>query len=154
MENQRVEKLTTILEELRSSVDDNVASKLDLETCNRIIQRLSSFSSDCVECDQHFIDLEKEIIQLKDKSDTLVEDNFKHQQQKIAAITSHLQNQHNLVTSGYYLSIYMSIGTSLGLVFGLLFGDNIALGLSLGMGIGVAVGVSLDADAKKKGLTL
>ncbi|MFD1849431.1 hypothetical protein [Oceanobacillus bengalensis] len=154
MESQRVEKLKTILEEFRNTVDEKDARKLELGKCNRIIQKLGSFSSECEECFQHFIDLENHIIQLVDKVDELIENDVKHHKQKIDNISSHLQKQHKLVTSGYYLSIYMSIGTSLGIVFGLLIFDNIGLGLPLGMGIGVAIGAGLDADAKKKGMTL
>ncbi|WP_229683204.1 hypothetical protein [Virgibacillus oceani] len=154
MESQRVDKLKTILEEIGNTADKQVVTKLEIEMCNRFIQRLSSFSSDCEVCYQHFITLENHIIQLKDKLDQLAENDFNYQKQTLATISSHLQKKHNLVSSGYYLSIYMSLGTSLGVVFGLLIFDNIGMGLPLGMGIGVAIGAGLDADAKKKGKTL
>lgn len=154
MESNRLDNLHTILDEFRNTVDDKVATKLEIDKCKRIMNRLNSFSSDCEECSQHFMDLEAYIMQLKDKVDNLTEDDFKNHQQKISSISSHLQNQHKLVTSGYYLSVYMSLGMSLGLVFGLLIFDNIALGLPLGMGVGVAIGAGLDEDAKKKGMTL
>ena len=48
----------------------------------------------------------------------------------------------------------MSIGVSLGVVFGLVLFDNIGLGMPIGIGMGVAIGAGLDADAKKKGLTI
>ncbi|MGP4038712.1 hypothetical protein ACTWP4_02205 [Gracilibacillus sp. D59] len=154
MDSQRVDKLKTMIEEFGSSVDEQVARKLELEKCNRIIQKLGTFSSDCKECSQSFVDLENHIKELINKREQLVENDFKHHKQKINHISSHLMKQHKIVTSGYYLSIFMSIGTGVGAVFGLLIFDNIGLGLPLGVGIGVAIGASLDADAKKKGLIL
>lgn len=82
MESQRVDKLKTIFEELRNSVDEKVATKLELDKCNRIIQRLSSFSSDCEECHQHFVYLESHIMQLKAKLEQLTESDFKEHKQK------------------------------------------------------------------------
>ncbi|WP_238343583.1 hypothetical protein [Gracilibacillus saliphilus] len=154
MESERVNKLITLLEELGNTVDQQIASKLEINKCKRIVQRLSSFSADCKECYQYLVEFEEHLLQLKDKKDDFVETDVKYHKQKIASISSHLQKQHKLVTSGYYLSIYMSIGTSLGVVFGLLIFDNIGLGLPLGIAMGVAIGAGLDADAKKKGMVL
>ena len=154
MESQRVDKLKTILEEIRKSVDEQVAKKLELDKCERIIERVNSFSSECTECNQQFNDFENRILQLVAKFDQLTENDIKQHKQKIDTISSHLQKQHKLVTSGYYLSIYMSLGISLGMVFGLIIFDNLGLGLPLGMAIGVAIGAGLDADAKKKGMTI
>lgn len=154
METQRVDKLNAILEELRNHVDEKVVTKLELEKWSRLIQRLDSFSFNCEECNKYFADCENHFVQLLDKSAELIEDDFKQHKLKMITISSHLENRHNLVQSGHYLSIYMTIGTSLGIVFGLVIFDNLALGLSLGTGIGIAIGAGLDADAKKKGLTL
>ncbi|WP_226376967.1 hypothetical protein [Oceanobacillus halotolerans] len=154
MEGQRVDKLNSTLEEIKSTVGEQDSKKMELDKCKRIIQKLSSFSTDCEECYRHFIDLEAHIEHLMDKKDSLVEDDFKHHKQKIGDIRSHLQKQHKLVPSGYYMSIYMSLGISLGVVLGLLIFDNIGLGLPFGISIGLAIGVGVDEDAKKKGLTL
>lgn len=154
MESNRLDNLHTILDEFRNTVDDNVAPKLEIDKCKRIMNRLNSFSSDCEECSQHFTDLETHIMEIKEKVDNFTKDDFKNHHEKITSVSSHLQNQHKLVTSGYYLSVYMSLGMSVGLLFGLLIFDNIALGLPLGMGVGVAIGAGLDEDAKKKGMTL
>lgn len=154
VESQRVEDLYKSLEEIISTVDKQVVSKLEIDKCKRIINRLSSFSTECEVCYQHFTDLEKHVTTLKDKKSELTADDIKHHKQFVSNISSHLQKHHKLVPSGYYLGIYMSIGTSLGIVFGLVLFDNIALGLPLGIGIGVAIGSGLDADVKKKGLSL
>ncbi len=154
MDKQRADKTLSIIRELKHTVNEQVAKRLELDMCERIIQRLSSFSTDCEECIRYFSDLEDHIIQLNDEKDHLEEKNLKHHKQIISNISSHLQQKHKLVTSGLYLSIYMSIGSGLGVVFGLLIFDNIALGLPLGIAMGVAIGAGLDEDAKKKGLTL
>ena len=154
MEIRRVDELITILNELGNTVDDEIAKKLELEKCNRIIQRLGSFSPDCEACDQHFIDLENHLMQLRDESDQLTDEDVKQHQQKINNMCDHLQKEHKLVTKNYYLSIYLSMGAGIGVVFGLLLFDNIGMGLPIGFGIGIAIGAGLDADAEKKGLVL
>jgi len=154
MDNQRVDELKFTLEELGDKVNEEISKKLELEKCYRIIQRLSSFSSDCEACDQHLIDLENHIIQLRANADQLAADDVKQHKQKIDNISDHLQKAHKLVTSGYYLSIYMTMGMSLGVVFGLLIFDNIAIWLPLGFGVGIAIGAAIDADAEKKGMVL
>ncbi|WP_232225555.1 hypothetical protein [Oceanobacillus manasiensis] len=154
MENQSVEKLLTNIEELKTNIDEQIATKLDIETCKRIVTRLNSFSAECEECEKRFIELEGHIMQLLKKKNSLTEDDIKHYTQKVNNITSHLTKKHKLVTSGFYFSVCMPIGTSLGVVFGLLIFENIGLGLPLGIGLGVAIGAALDAKAKKDGLTL
>jgi chromosome segregation ATPase len=154
MNSQRVDKLNTILEEIKNTGDDQVAKKLELDKCKRIINRLSSFSSDCEECNQHLINFEKHIFQVNDKRDHLTESDFKQHKQTLGDVSSHLQKQHKLVTSGHYLSIYMSMGISLGVVFGLVIFDNIGLGIPIGISVGLAIGAGLDADAKKKGMII
>lgn len=154
MEKQRVDQLKAILQDFRDTVDEKVAAKLELDKCNRIIQKLSSFSSDCVVCDQHLLDLENHIIELTDGSKRQEPYDYKQHQQILSYITSHLMKQHKIVRSGYYLSVYMSLGTGIGVALGQAVFDSLALGISLGIGIGVAIGAGLDADANKKGLTL
>src|SRR5690625_48592 len=154
MEKQSVDKLQSILKELEKNMDEKLAQRLELEKYDRIIQRLSSFSPDCEACDQHFTDMGNHIMQLRDKSDQLSDDDVKQHHQKINNMCDHLQKEHKLVTKNYYLSIYLSMGAGIGVVFGLLVFDNIGMGLPIGFGIGLAIGAGLDADAEKKGLVL
>lgn len=153
-DSQYEHKLIAALEELQKNSDEQVATKLELDKCKRIVQKLRSHSDDCAVCKQYFIEFEEHILQLKEKQHSLTEEDFKQHKQTIDNISAHLIKQHKLVRSGYYLSIYMSIGTSLGIVLGLLIFDNIGIGLPLGIGAGVAIDASLDGNAKKKGLVL
>lgn len=153
MVSQQVDKLTTNIEDLRNSLGEKASKKLELDKCNRLVQRLNTLSSECEKCYQHFIDLEIHIAQLIDKSNQLTKTDFKQHSQKLEYISSHLLKEHKLVSKDYYLSIYMSLGLSIGLILGLLF-DNLALGLPIGLGVGVVIGASLDADVKKKGKTI
>ena len=154
MEKQRMDKLQSVLHEVGKNMDEKLAHKLELKKCDRMIQRLGSFSPDCEACDHHFTDMEIHIMQLRDKSDQLTDGDVKQHHQKISNIYGHLEKEHKLVTKNYYLSIYMSMGAGIGVVFGLLVFDNIGLGLPIGFGIGLAIGAGLDADAEKKGLVL
>lgn len=150
MVSPRDDKLITKIEDLRNSLGEKTSRKLELDKCNRLVKRLNILSSECEKCYQDFIDLEKHITELADKTDQLTKTDFKQHSQKLESISSHLLKEHKLVSKDYYLSIYMSLGLSIGLIFGLLF-DNLSLGLPIGLGIGVAIGAGLDADVKKKG---
>jgi F0F1-type ATP synthase assembly protein I len=154
MKIKRADKLKTMLEKLENTVDEGTSKKLELEKCHRIIQKLSSFSADCEACEQYFADWESHILQIRDRADQLREEDVTQHKQKKDNISAHLQKEHKLVTSGYYLSIYMTMGMSLGVVFGLLIFDNIGLALPIGFGIGLAIGAGLDAEAEKKGMVL
>ncbi len=154
MENHRMDQLISMLKELEGIVEKETAKKLEVKKCNRIIQKLHSFITDCEICEQYFNDLESRIIRIRDKEVQLTMGEIDQLKQEIDHISTHLQEEHKLVSSGYYLSIYMTMGMSLGVVLGLLVLDNIALWLPLGFGIGITVGAAIDADAEKKGMVL
>ncbi|WP_027963000.1 hypothetical protein [Halalkalibacillus halophilus] len=151
MDNYQAKNLKTALTEIRNSMDEGDQSKLDLDLYEKVIDKVASYAVECDECKEYLIEMEVHIAQIQKEITSKNEINFKLHKQKVNEFTSHLTNQHNLVTEGYYLSIYMAIGTGIGLPFGLLLFDNIALGLPIGIGIGVAIGAGLDADAKEKG---
>ncbi|WP_010272674.1 hypothetical protein [Paenibacillus senegalensis] len=151
MEAQRVDRLQAIIEELANTKG---AKKLALEQTARIIHRLDSFSSECKECNQFFIQLEEHIAQLAGRGDQLTKHDVKEHTQLINHLTSHLKERHNLVPKGYYIGMYMAFGVSFGLLFGMLLFDNIALGLPIGMGIGLAMGSGMDEKVKKEGRVL
>lgn len=154
MENNLPEKLLKEIEELKTSTDIQIAKKLDLDLFERILKRLGAFSSECEECSQMLNELEEHINQLKARQGQLDKNDFNQNRSKLNSIISHLQKHHKLITEGYYVGIYMSLGMSIGLVLGLTVFDNIALGMPIGMCIGLAIGSGMDADARKKGMTI
>ncbi|WP_245864224.1 hypothetical protein [Fredinandcohnia onubensis] len=149
MENH-VDDIKTNIEKLRSTISKELSKKLDLNKCERVVDKLGSFSEGCVECQQHLLDLKNHFNKMVAKINEIDKDS-NHHKQMIKGIVSHLQKEHKLVPEGFYLSLYMSIGMSIGVVFGLTIIDNFALGISFGMSMGIALGAGLDADAKKKG---
>lgn len=154
MDKKLFDRLIQDLEELSNEIGDINSKRLNITQLIRVVKRLESFSGECEECEKQLSEIGIRINVLKNKQGHLEKFELKEHQQKVNAILSHLQKKHKLVAEGTYLSIYMSIGMSLGLVFGMLIYDNLSMGLSLGMGIGVAIGAGLDANAKKKGLTI
>jgi hypothetical protein len=154
MDKKLFDRLIQDLEELSNEIGDINSKRLNISQLIRVTKRLESFSGECEECEEQLSEIGIRINVLKNKQGQLEKFELKVHQQKVNAILSHLQKKHKLVAEGTYLSIYMSIGMSLGLVFGMLIYDNLSMGLSLGMGIGVAIGAGLDANAKKKGLTI
>ncbi len=154
VEDKISDKLKDDLLVFNEKIGDKNSKQLNVDQLIRIVDRLETFSGDCKECEKYIRECSSHFENLKNHYVEHVEIDFKGHQKKVNELIAHLQNQHKLLSEGYYLSIYMSIGMSLGLVFGIIFSDNLALGLSFGLGIGVAIGASLDADAKKKGLTI
>ncbi|MCH1624459.1 hypothetical protein [Fredinandcohnia quinoae] len=150
MEKQ-IDEIKAMIRTLRSNISINSSKRLDLDKCERMIDRLGSLSVSCKKCQQYLLEVKDTIKQLESNADRIEKLEIKPYKKLMNDIISHLQKEHKLVTEGFYLSIYMSVGMSLGLVFGLTIFDNIALGLPIGMCIGIAIGASLDADAKKKG---
>jgi vacuolar-type H+-ATPase subunit I/STV1 len=148
-----VDDIKTNIAKLRSTISKELSKKLDLNKCERVVDKLDSFSASCEECQQHLVDLKNHFTQLEVNVDE-IDKGSKHHKQVIQAIVAHLQKEHKLVPEGFYLSLYMSIGMSIGVVFGLTIIDNFALGISFGMSMGIALGAGLDADAKKKGNTI
>lgn len=150
-DNTRADELKLKLSELSDSIEPKLSKHLDLEKCERIINRLAEFSSDCEACSQHFSDFENHLSQLLNQIESINKQNIKAHTEAIRQIESHLTDQHDLVSSGHYTGIYMSIGLSIGLLFGLAVFDNIGFGLPIGLAIGLAIGAGKDEEAKKKG---
>ncbi|WP_246320038.1 hypothetical protein [Paenibacillus qinlingensis] len=153
MEN-RADHVKTLLRELRGTVSKPISKKLDLHKCERVVEKLGSFSSSCKDCQQQLLELMNYFILIKENIDRIDDTKLKQYKQLINHITSHLQIKHKLIQEGYYLGIFMSLGMSLGVVFGITVFDNIGLGISIGMCMGLAIGAGKDADAKKKGKTI
>lgn len=153
MDGNRVTKLVKSIGELKDRVGTQTAAKLQFDKCERIVEKLKTFESTCKICETFLLDLEEQISHLV-SMDIYEKETVKEFTKLLGIITSHLQKEHHIVSSGYYLGIYMTMGTSIGMLFGLTIFDNIGVGMALGTAFGVMIGISLDADAKKKGLTL
>lgn len=153
MQNE-VEHLKTMVREMKDAVGGPTTKKLNLDKCERMIERLGSFSDSCPECKQNLLDLQTHFTELQENIGPLQADTLKCHNQWINQIASHLQKQHKLVAEGTYLAIYMSLGLSMGMVFGLTIFDNIGLAMPMGLSIGLALGSAMDADARKKGKTI
>lgn len=151
MNNNRAEKLKIKLNEIRDTVDPKVVKHLELERCERIINRLAEFSTDCESCSQHLSEFENHLSELLNQKENINKQTIKDHTKFINQIESHLTDQHDLVTSGHYTGIYMSLGMCFGLLFGLVIFDNIGVGLPIGLIIGLAIGAGKDEDVKKKG---
>ena len=153
MENN-ADYVKTILRELRSTVSEQISAKLNLAKCERIVEKLDSFSVSCEECQQLLLELKNHFIQLKENVNQIEDTELKQHKQLINHIVSHLQKTHKMVAEGYYLGLFLSLGLIMGIVFGLTIFKNIGLGIPIGMCMGVAIGAGMDADAKKKGNTI
>jgi hypothetical protein len=153
LENQ-ADQVKTLLRELGGTVSKPISKQLDLDKCERVVEKLGSFSSSCKECQQQLLELMNYLILIKENIDRIDDTSLKRYKQLISHITSHLHNKHKLIQEGYYLGIFMSLGMCFGVVFGITVFDNVGLGIPIGMCIGLAVGASMDADAKKKGKTI
>lgn len=93
----------TMIKELRSGVSKQIAMKLDLNKCERVIENLNSLSVGCEECQHHLLKFKNHFIHLKTNVNRIEETDFKQHKQLINQIFSHLQKKHKLVPEGYYL---------------------------------------------------
>lgn len=149
-----VDDIKRIIIKLRNTVRKEVLKSLNIDKCERVIEKLDSFSTNCEECQAQLLELKNLFLHLKANGNQLGNNEYKQTKQLINNIVSHLQKKHKLLPEGYYLSIFMSVGISLGVVFGLTIFDNIGLGIPVGMTMGIAIGIAMDEDAKKKGKTI
>jgi hypothetical protein len=154
MDNKLLEMVLNDLGNLNERIGEKSANQLNTKLLERVIKRLGFFSGGCGECEKHLLALNDQIEKLKGKRDQFEKIDLKEHRLQVNAVTSHLQKEHKLISEGYYMTLYMSMGMSIGLIFGLLLFDNVGLGLPIGLSIGIAIGVSMDAAAKKKGLTI
>ncbi|MFP7300483.1 hypothetical protein [Neobacillus niacini] len=152
MEN-RADSVKTLVTKLRSTASIPIIKKLSLDKCERLAEKLGSFSSSCTDCQQHLLELENNLVQIKENTDSLDDSKLRQYKKCITHITSHLLKKHRLVQEGHYLGLFMSLGISVGVVLGLTIFDNLGLGIPIGMCIGLAIGAGMDDDAKKKGKT-
>lgn len=148
------EKILNNIDEIIKDIGEKNSKRFSFDQLKRIIKRLSEFSGNCKECENYLIKLDEHIEKLKAKHGSLDKSDLKEHSYIQQSIISHLMKAHKLITEGYYLGTFLPMGMSLGLVFGLLLSKNIGLGIPIGLCLGVAIGTSLDADAKKKGLTI
>lgn len=145
------QQVKAMLVKLKETADDSTVNKLDVKKAERILDRLASHTLSCDDCREHLEQINNHVTLMQDEVDDV---KVKEYKVLLNRSKKHLETKHKVVEEGHYLALFMSIGMSLGVVFGLTIFDNIALGLPIGLCIGLGIGASLDADAKKKGLTL
>lgn len=152
--SKQLETLINLLDDIKRAIDKKAAANLELNKWKSMIQGLYSLAPNCEECSKQLQDVEEYLTQLKKKANHSEEIDYKKHKLHYHTISNHLTKQHEIITSGYYLSIFMSIGSGLGLVFGMLIFDNMILGLVFGAAIGLVIGTTLDANARNKGQML
>ena len=146
------EDLSKQLDTIKEKYNEKDIKKYRLNLLERIIKRLTVFSSECVECEkfkEKIAGLVKESENIAAASGKKRKDYFKD----INLIVGHLQKKHSLVAEGYYIAIFLSVGMSIGVAFGLLLGtslDNPGAGLPIGIGAGLSIGIGIGAARDKK----
>lgn len=142
------------IDEIKKGMEQKLALKLNLSLLERLAIRTASFSNDCGECRSYLEEIGAWVSKIMDSSGQLEKQELKDYQLTLNNITAHMEKVHKLVPENHYMPLYMSMGISLGMVFGLTLMHNIGVGMCFGLAIGVAIGSGMDADAKKKGLTI
>ncbi len=146
--------------DIKKETSSKRIKQLSLDLTEKIVHRLSSFSNECIECQEYMHSLEVNIADIMKVVCQQEQNSLKEYFTNLKSITAHLQKKHKLVTEGYYTGIYMSIGIALGLPLGMAFSQGIGnigfigIGLPIGLSIGLSIGAGLDAKAKKDGLVI
>lgn len=153
MDKNRLENIVKNTNYLKENLDEKKIKNLNLDLLEKIAKRLYSLSDKCKECNDYLLILEENVRLLKER-ENLPKDIYKSNNKIISDITTHLQNQHNIIQEGYYtvmcIGLGISFGAGLGLVFGLIIFDELALGLPIGSGLGISLGVAIGANMDKK----
>jgi len=153
MDTKLLNQLIHQLKELTEELGIKQAKRLDTARLERIINRLASFA-DCQECNSFLSEWSTRIVNLKSKVGLLEKQDIKEYQGLVNRVISHLQKEHKLVVENFYMGTYMSLGIAIGYAVGYFLLDDYIIGMSLGLLFGIAIGTSMDANAKKKGLTI
>lgn len=146
--------------DIKEGISTKRIKQLNLDLTEKIVYRVSSFASECIECRNYMHKLEADLSDIMKVVYQQEKNPLKDYFTNSKKITAHLRQKHNLVTEGYYTSVYMSIGIALGLPFGTAFSQVmgnmafIGIGLPIGLSIGLSIGAGLDAKAKKDGLLI
>lgn len=154
------ERLLQSIAELKQRLDVKQVKRYNLDLTEKIIGRLASFAGECEKCRKSLCELEAAVSMLSRSPDKPGKADTAEYFKQIQTVTNHLQQQHKLVTDGYYTSVYMSFGVAIGLALGVAFSQAIkntafiGIGLPIGIAIGMAIGTSMDAQAKKNGLVI
>ncbi|MCM3766144.1 hypothetical protein [Neobacillus niacini] len=152
MNKEQYDVLKDRLNHLKGTPTDSAV--LNFDKLGRITDKLYSFSPNCEECRLYLKEVDSHLRYLNEHMNEWSKEDIEKSKNIESESFRHLQKVHKIITNGTYLATFMSIGMSLGIAFGIAIFDNIALGLPMGLSIGLAIGAGLDADAKKKGLTL
>lgn len=152
--NRRGTRLLEKIEKIKRVTDEKTLTKCDIHKLGRINEKLSIFETDCKLCNRYLNELNEQITRLADQHAPIQKVHFKALMKRLDTIALHLQNQHKLIQTGFYLGLWMSIGTSVGLIVAALLFYNIGIGIALGICIGSVVGALLEAHSKKKGITI
>jgi len=151
---EHVDQINTVIRVLKGEKYKNISTMLNLDKCERLVEKLGSLATTCKECEQYLLEFKEHCIHINANKDKIDKTIVKQHKQLLYQTETHLKKKHKFVPEGYYFGTYMSLGMSLGIIFGLTLFDNIALGLPIGLSIGIAIGSGLDSDAKKKGKTI
>ncbi|WP_071396232.1 hypothetical protein [Bacillus tuaregi] len=148
-----IDQLILNLEKLKIDLGEKKAKRLSMTRLDRIIKRLVSFE-DCQECQNHLSEMNTNLEYLKSKHGRLEKQDIREHQRLVNQVISHLQKKHKLITEGFYVGTYMIFGLALGYAIGFFIFNDYIMGSSIGLLFGVILGSSMDANAKKKGLTI
>lgn len=111
--------------DIRKEISSKRTKQLGLDLTEKIVHRLSSFSHECMECENYMHILEVNIADIMRVVCQQEQNSLEEYFANLKSITTHLQKKHKLVTEGYYTGLYMSIGTALGLPLGMVFSQRI-----------------------------
>ena len=148
-QNRWHEEISGKIEAYQGSLNKKDQKKYQLDLLQRVARRVAGFYNQCGEC-QLF---QQEITAYVNELGNMIhlDDTTRRKQygKRLKQMVRHLQNQHKLVSKGYYVGIWTSIGAGIGVALGAVM-DNVGPGMPIGIAIGVAIGMMLDNKAKKE----
>ncbi len=151
-ENHWQQATLEAIQQQRSGLEAKAQKKHQLDLLERVVRRISEFSTGCSDC-LSLQGLITELVSGLNGQGPADRVGLKAYRKKLRSLTHHLYKRHRLRPTGSMIAIGITLGSAVGISLGNGM-SNIGAGIGLGTSIGMALGVGLEARAKREGRTI
>jgi len=128
-------------------LDKEIYEKFNIDSMERVIDKINAFKSDCDMCKELDHDMESLCNQVS-RIPKMSKVESKKFNEDLIKIKKHLVTKHKQAYEGQYILTFFALGVGLGVAFGNAYG-NLGVGIAIGIAVGMAVGNALDKKARQ-----
>ncbi len=146
------EETLEAIRQQRATLEATGKKKYQLDLLERVVRRVSDFSTDCSECLSSQAKITELVSGVRGQGppDKVA---LKAYRKRLRSLTLHLYKIHRLRPSGSMTAIGITLGSAVGISLGNGM-RNMGAGIAMGTGLGIALGAGLEARAKREGRTI